>query len=244
MAKPCRPNLPHGAVKTVICGEHPAVVSYFEGEGTEVISAPHSGRLPEPVAKHADMLCCHCGVNRIVTSSGSLLETLARCGVNCSLSALEPENKYPGDIHLNCLVTDRFALGNIPRLDPVLRAYFAAENIPEISIRQGYARCSVAVVDENAFITADRSAARCLEQAGCDVLLISAGGILLPGYDTGFIGGCCGKLSRDKMLFCGDVLRHPDGQRIVDFLACRNVTPVCTHDGQLFDFGGFIPLFE
>ena len=76
------------------------------------------------------------------------------------------------------------------------------------------------------------------------MLLIEAGSIQLPGYDTGFIGGCCGKLSPDKMAFTGSLKNHPSGTRIQIFLREHGVTPLELCQGPLIDVGVIIPLAE
>jgi len=61
-----------------------------------------------------------------------------------------------------------------------------------IPVKQGYAKCSLCIVSENAVITADEGLAYTLCRAGLDVLKIIPGCIRLPGYGYGFIGGCGG----------------------------------------------------
>ncbi len=238
----CVPNLPDKPVRTVICGQHPAVISALGKYGAEVITVQNSRDLPIPVSNHADMMCCHCGAGAVITADEALCARLRRLGTDCRMIGAPLKDKYPGDIALNCLVTDRCAIGRIDSLDRNLLAYFEENGIKTINVKQGYARCSAAVVDKESFITADKGIAAALEAQGFEVLLISSGWIRLDGYDTGFIGGCCGKISYNTMLFCGDVLSHPDGQRICGFLESRGVSAQCIHSGQLVDFGGFITL--
>ena len=244
MSVPCFPNLPCRTVRTVLCGDHPVVRRSLEERGIEVITLDSSFLLPAPVSDHADMICCHASLNTVVTSDAALAEFLRRRGVDCRVACTLPGDRYPFDCALNCLVTDTHAVCRADIIAPELTDIFAAKSTEIVHVRQGYARCSVATVDDHSFITADRGIAAAMEAKGYDVLLISPGGIILEGYDTGFIGGCCGKLSADRMLFCGSPARHPDGKRILGFLAARGITAECTHDDALVDFGGFITLFE
>ena len=243
MTSACLPNLPRGMAKTVICGDHPAVRATLEQRGAEVLTVGTSTLLPVPVADHADMLCCHAAENTVVTADGALADELAARGVRCSVPSTLPGGSYPDDVALNCLVVGGYAFGRKDSTVPELLEIFDRSGTRFVSVKPGYSRCSVAVVDEGAVMTADRGMHAALTAAGFDVLLISPGGIILEGYDTGFIGGCCGKLSRDRMLFCGDPLRHPDGERITGFLDRQGVKAERTHDGELVDFGGFITIF-
>ena len=83
-----------------------------------------------------------------------------------------------------------------------------------------------------------------LRTKGFAVLLIRPGHIALPGYDTGFIGGCCGKLAPDKLAFAGALSSHPDGERMREFLHSRCVAPVELRESPLVDVGGILPLRE
>jgi len=240
----CVPNLPAGRITTAVCGRYPAVVNALAACGADVIIAERHPGLSAPVAGHADMMCCHCGVNRVVTADSVLCARLLALGVDCRMSKSALCDKYPEDVKLNCLAVEKYAVARFDALDNVLRDFFADNGIYVINVKQGYTRCSVAVVDHNSVITADAGIASAMEEKGFDVLRIASGGIILEGYDTGFIGGCCGKISENEILFCGDPSFHPDGERILSFLEHKGVRVLCTHTGPLVDFGGFISLFE
>ena len=75
-----------------------------------------------------------------------------------------------------------------------------------------------------------------------DVLKISAGHIMLDGYDYGFIGGCCGKISSGAIAFCGDLKTHPDSDNICGFLGNYGIKAVSLGSGQLYDTGGILPI--
>lgn len=244
MTVPCAPNLPRNSVRTVLCGDHPVVRDALERRGAEVITVASSRLLPAPVANHADMLCCHAAYNAVVTSDADLAYILSKRGVDCRPTKNPPGSVYPSDCALNCLLIGNHAIGRGDILAPELSALLDETGTALLGVRQGYARCSVAAVDERSVITADRGIAAAMTGAGFDVLLILPGEIILEGYDTGFIGGCCGKLSADRMLFCGNPLLHPDGKRILAFLEERGISAEFTHEGELTDFGGFITLFE
>ena len=114
----------------------------------------------------------------------------------------------------------------------------------QISSRQGYSRCSVCVVNDNAIITADEGICRSAEARGVDVLKIRPGYIDLPGFDYGFIGGASFKISDTKLAFTGRLDRHPDAERIIEFVSLHNVDIVYITDKPAFDIGGVIPITE
>nr|WP_283123981.1 hypothetical protein [Angelakisella massiliensis] len=108
--------------------------------------------------------------------------------------------------------------------------------------RQGYARCSVCLVSSNSAITSDPTLYGLLTAAGLDVLKLPPGDILLPGYDTGFIGGCCGLIHPRRMAFTGSLEYYHCGMAVVRFLERYQIEPVFLRKGKLLDVGGIIPL--
>ena len=81
--------------------------------------------------------------------------------------------------------------------------------------------------------------------AGLEVLeLQPEPGIQLPGYQHGFLGGCCGKLSASQLAFCGDFTALAQHQTIKAFLARFGVEPVSLIPGPMQDIGGWIVLAE
>ena len=113
-----------------------------------------------------------------------------------------------------------------------------------IPVRQGYAKCSTAVVSEHAIITADSGIANAASLAGLDVLKLQPGYIHLDGYAYGFIGGTCGKLSASTIAFAGSVNRHPQAAEILKFLEQHQVQAISLYEGPLQDIGGILPLAE
>ena len=77
---------------------------------------------------------------------------------------------------------------------------------------------------------------------GIDVLLIPPGDICLPGYDTGFIGGCCGLIDKNILAFTGSLSEYSHGHKIIKFLEDHNVQYDCLLPGKMLDIGGVIPL--
>ena len=76
------------------------------------------------------------------------------------------------------------------------------------------------------------------------MLKIQKGFISLPGYDYGFIGGCCGKLSKNILAFTGKIESHPDYNNIKDFCRNYNVNVLSLTNDDLLDIGGILPIAE
>lgn len=235
------PSLPQGAVKTALCGDNANAVKLLSGHGIDVITIDSDKRLPKPVCSHADMLCCHLSEDIIFTYSQSAGKAVQKLGIECIVPDIVPQPIYPYDIALNCAVVGKYLVANLNYACGELLAAAQKLGLELINVKQGYARCSIAIIDANSVITADKNIAAKLREKGIDVLLIRPGHINLPGYDYGFIGGTCGKIAEDKILFFGNPDLHPDGSSIRRFIESKGISVIAA-DGQLFDFGGFIPI--
>ena len=91
-------------------------------------------------------------------------------------------------------------------------------------------------MSENAIITADEGIAKTAAAHGIDVLKIREGYVDIDGYGYGFIGGASGACD-DAVYFCGDILSHPDGQKIADFCEKHSKRCVSLSNDTLFDVG-------
>lgn len=214
-----------------------------ERMGCEVVQLPPCPALPRPLASHADLLICPMG-ERIYTfrdyyqTAAAELDHIAATG-GCSISFLEalPGDSYPQDVPLCIRQVGRHVIIDQHTAPELCRAATAAGLIP-IYTRQGYTACSTLAVGDG-IITADRGIKKAAEAARLSVLGIKPGGILLPGYDYGFIGGTCGVCpERGEVWFAGDPLTHPDGAEITAFIEHRGYCTVPLSDGPLFDCGG------
>ncbi|MBP3414312.1 MAG: hypothetical protein J6L81_03825 [Clostridia bacterium] len=235
------PSLPQGAVKTALCGDNADAVKLLSGHGIDVITIDSNKRLPKPVCSHADMLCCHLSEDIIFSYSKSAEDAVQKSGIECIVPDIVPQPIYPYDIALNCAVVGKYLVANLNYACGELLAAAQKLGLELINVKQDYARCSIAIIDENSVITADKNIAAKLREKGIDVLLIRPGHINLPGYGYGFIGGTCGKIAEDKILFFGNPDLHPDGSSIRRFIESKGISVIAA-DGQLFDFGGFMPI--
>ncbi len=234
-----KPHLPQNAVKTVICGKNKEITELIEKNGAEVITISDDVRLPEPIINHADIQCCHIGKGKILTTNSKLIDSVE--GYEITLINETPGKLYPADCLLNC-----FVLGNIlisgKHCSKSVLEYAEINSLETRLVNQGYAKCSTAIISEDAVITADKSIAKALEN-DCRILLVEQGYIKLAGYNYGFIGGACGKIASDKIIFAGNPFKHPDGKKIISFSEQNNCEVISLCNGELIDFGGFIPIF-
>ncbi len=241
------PNLPKSQVKTVIASDvNKNVITALENIGVEAIVPPTAKYLPATLNYHADMMLLHLGDNVVLCSEfdADFHEYLMACKVSPTYLLDKLGQTYPYDVLLNVCFIGNKLICNTNTCDKSIVTYALNNGYEIIDVKQGYTKCSVAVVDDNSIITSDVGVYKALENSGVECLLISPGHILLEGYDYGFIGGCCGKIAHDKLFFTGDINSHPDSDKIIAFLNSKNITAVCAQNEHLIDIGGILPIIE
>lgn len=238
------PHVPHGKVQFCAIGEgNPEVKSALEDKGISVLEIPAHPALDVRVSRHADMQLYDMGKGRGVIAAGganSLMQSLMQLGFSVDEQTIT--GKYPADIVLNCFVVGKYLYCNVKNTSKLLLIYYQSLGVEAVNVNQGYAKCSTCIVNENSIITADISIAKAAMSHGTDVLVINSGSIALDGYNTGFIGGCCGLIACNKLAFCGKVSQHPDYIQIINFCISHGVELIELTENPLTDIGGIIPL--
>lgn len=238
-------NLPSRKVNKIICGtEDKKILDFFSENGIEVLPVEANGGIDPSVSLHADMAALHLGTNKIIIDKSqiALNSSLKKIGFDVYETAKEIKGKYPDDIKLNFSVIGNYIIGNIKHADNILLKLIGDKK--HLDVRQGYSKCSSLVVNSRAIITDDEGIHRKILENGFDALLISKGDVALTGHEYGFIGGASGKISKDTVVFFGDVTLHRDFDKISSFLTKHGCNYLCTDKGRLRDIGGIIPLTE
>ena len=153
------------------------------------------------------------------------------------LRAESGENRHY--LAYNCVFLDKYLIHNLKFTSPRVLREAENEALELINVRQGYTKCSCAVIDGRSVITADRGIISALRGRDSDVLTVSPGHVLLDGFDYGFIGGTCGRAG-EWMIFNGDLSFHPDGERIRDFIRARGLGIFEVPGKPLYDIGTVI----
>lgn len=194
-----------------------------QGYGLRFIST--HGIVGDAISNHPDVFMCKLGY----TDEAPI--------VHADESQLGPE--YPNDVRYNAACTGKYFIHNLRYTAPELLEKAKELGMELIDVKQGYAKCSTVIVDEDSIITYDNGIADACEDAGMDVLRICAGHINLPGYDTGFIGGTAG-LIPGEVVFNGDLEEHPNFPEIEDFINEHGLTCRWFPDYPLTDIGSII----
>lgn len=149
-------------------------------------------------------------------------------------------NTYPNDIILNSLILENHFIHNLKFTDENL---LESQNLKtKINVSQGYTKCSILPVRDNALITSDKGIFEVLKEYNFNILLLPPGDILLPSLNYGFIGGTGGMISNDRMVFFGDLDCYKWGEEVKKFLYKLDVSPIALRKGKLIDRGSLLTL--
>jgi len=207
---------------------------------TEVIWLPDNPYLDSRLAGHAD-LNVFCKESFVLASKWAypyIVNSLTPYAVAVE-SALEQSAMYPADAGLCACWTGKHLIYNPRTADPMIPANVSGDHI---AVKQGYTKCSVCVVSDDAIITSDHAVAQKAANAGLDVLEVSPAYVVLEGFDYGFIGGATFKINKRQLAFTGTLSEHPDKERIYGFLAKHGIEPVFLTNLPIFDIGGAVAL--
>ena len=218
------------------------------GYGFVPIMLAREPRVNHIVSAHADTLVFEAYgriiMNREYFERLELPDELAR---RVELSEDCPHGGYPDDVCWNGLVIGNCLVAKQSAISSDLHRL----GLKPVNVKQGYARCSVlALKSVGAAVTSDAGIADALAQNDICVLTITPGSIMLDGCDYGFIGGatfvdevdCACSLRaavKPSVYFFGSPARHPDCQKLLEFLRSYVYQPVFL-PGELTDYGGAI----
>ncbi len=237
------PNLPESTVScAILSGQKTELVRELHRCGVRVISTSGLPSVSGSERDHADMCLCHIGGQEIMVSCNLPSEIRqALCMEGFRLTETLTPVIAPRPL-LNVCLLGKLALCHRNKTESLLLDFLSAHRYTIVHTNQAYARCSTAILGPKAVITADPGIAQICIRNGIDVLPISSGHIMLEGYHYGFIGGCCGLLSRDILAFSGNIKKHPDYDNIKAFAGNYHISLLSLSDKPLYDIGGILPL--
>lgn len=242
------PNLPEKNVKISVCDIRISenIKNELANLGVKCLFVPIAKKLQIPVAAHPDIHMCYIGNGSFYTST-EFCEILTNCvsNIDCELFNNAPIKTeliadYPGDVPLNCVTVGDYLICN-PKT--VYKEIIETTSKKIIAVKQGYTKCSTCIVSDNAIITDDESIRNAVKDK-LDVLYVNHGPVNLTGYNYGFIGGCCGKLSKDTIGFTGDLNSCEFAEDIRAFCKNYKVDCISLSKERLYDYGSLIPIAE
>lgn len=198
---------------------NPELISWLTDSGFSIQKVPCFNN--SPIGTHADLYYCQ-----------------IKTGLVFSGDTTKVGSEYPSDCIYNAACTGRFFIHNTKITDPSILNMAKEYKMDIIHVKQGYAKCSCVIVDENSIITSDAGIAKaCQDKLDC--LLIEPGHVLLEGFQYGFLGGASGRID-DTIIFNGDISAHPDWPHIKEFITTRKLHIKCFNAYPLTDIGSII----
>jgi len=244
------PNLPNETDVVLVGEKYYNILSIgLKDAGISALKVPENPFVDKRLASHADLSVFYAGKGKIFLAdylkNTEFTDSLMAMGTEIFFPSEIQRAEYPNDCQFNiCAIKNRFVYSQNVSSNAIVD-YLTNDNLYKgINIRQGYAKCSICVVDDNSVISSDRGAANALKQNGFDVLEIEPGYIDLDGFPYGFIGGATFKIKNNLMAFTGSLKTHPDKKRIISFLKERGIEILYLSDLNIFDIGSAIPILE
>lgn len=206
--------------------------------GFETITVPPSKVLYAAVCGHPDMLLHILDKKNIIVHKDmnmSFINVLKNLDYNILFSCTSLKETYPYDICLNGLNIGNIFLHNLKYTDKNLISMLKNKKL--LNVKQGYSKCSTALVSSSAAMTSDIKIYNTLVMNGIKTLMLPPGHIELPGLNYGFIGGTCGLLEEGSLAFFGDLRNYLYGDIVLKFLIEQDVRPIFLSKGNLIDRG-------
>ncbi|MGL5345900.1 MAG: DUF6873 family GME fold protein [Peptostreptococcaceae bacterium] len=211
----------------------------------DIIESPMCSNTYDAIKYHPDISVCKLDNNNIIVAPNVYdyyKEVLDKYHFNVIKGNSMIKLKYPNNIQYNVCIFGKYAIHNFDYTDEYILDYLNKNNFTKINVKQGYSKCSICIVDDNSIITSDVGIYNAVKKYDIDCLLIEKGYINLFELSYGFIGGCSGLISTDKLAFFGDITKHPDYYKINEFVSNKNIKIISLSDEYLLDLGSMIPL--
>lgn len=212
----------------------------------EVIKIPKCNRVYEAINGHPDIqinVLKNSTNNKLIVHkdiSEDFRNILEEKNIKYIVSEKSLERSYPSDIILNALILKDYFIHTLAYTDENL--FNSQISKINVNVPQGYTKCSVLPINENALITSDKGIYNVLKEYDFDILLLPPGDILLPSLDYGFIGGTGGMISNNRIAFFGELDYYKYGNEVKSFLSRHGVSPIYLKKGKLIDRGSLIVL--
>ena len=192
-----------------------------------VIKLPLSNDVYEEISGHSDIFYTKINNQVIVAPNAEIMEQ------HFILGKEKVGKEYPKDVLYNLC-----QIGN-----KVIGSKYTDKSIkPDIIVRQGYVKCSIAVTSNNSCITTDKNIADILSKNRIDTLYIEEKNIQLLKKDStvsnmkGFIGGATLVFDNKFVLF-GDINKLQSKNEIIKHLNKYNLKLVDFKDLDVYDYG-------
>lgn len=222
----------------------PEIIGTLEKLNINYIKTEEISTLYEAVSTHPDMQI-HFVTETCAVAAPAVYNyyksTLPSC-ITLHCGTANPGSTYPDSCAYNVAKLGKKVIGNLSYTDKKIIELYASMDVEFINVKQGYTKCNLCIVSENAVITEDEGLLKALSPYGIEVLKITPGSIRLKGFDYGFIGGASGFIAPGKLAFTGDITTHPEYKTIKSFINSHSVDIIKLSSTKVDDFGSILYL--
>ncbi|MEE0867100.1 MAG: hypothetical protein UIL37_02215 [Clostridia bacterium] len=214
-------------------------------ENATVITPPPIASLPYSMRRHADLGICIISEKTAVCPPDTCAyynNVLSRYGYRIIEGKKSIGSNYPKDCAYNVGIVGKRCFMKKSACDSILLEELIKAGMEIVNVNQGYSKCSLCALDENTIITADESIKKAAEGLGMKVFFTSNKGIVLEGFQNGFIGGCLGKLDAKTLLSHGNLSMLEEGNTLLKNLNKNGFEVKSIKEGDVIDIGSVIPL--
>lgn len=226
---------------------------YIKSLGYKIIEVSYNPDLYDEIAAHVDI--SYVKIDDEVITSPDRFVDLSKI-IKCSVGKSDLESKYPRDIPYNVCIMGKNAIHNFKYTDEIVKKKLEKKEFNLINVKQGYTKCSIAVIDEKSCITSDLNIAKKLMDNDIDVLFVNEPDIKLlkrtNSNETmqnkmffeysnmqGFIGGAMVRIDNEVVLF-GDVNKLLNKNKIINFIQSKGIKFKWFEGLDVIDYGSVV----
>jgi len=209
--------------------------------GFNVVLTPQLGNVYTTICGHADIMVhklCDKTIVAEPTVADYFKEKMPEIEVLSGKTILK--EKYPYDIAYNSARVGNNIICNKNFTDDTIIDFSNKNGINILNTKQGYAKCSICVISNEAVITSDKNIQSVLNKNGINVLMVDDSKIKLKSFEHGFIGGATGLLNKNTLAVNGNIELHTNYKEIVEFCEKYGVEVISLNNEEITDIGSII----
>ena len=198
-----------------------------------IYKLPLSDDVYDEISGHSDIFYCKIN-DKIICAPNAKLKF-----GDFAFGKSKVEKNYPFDVCYNACQIGKYIIGS---------KYLDKKIIPNIIVKQGYTKCSIAITGDNSCITTDKKISDILNKNNIDSLYIEEDNIRLLDRNSnislkkGFIGGAS-FLFENKFVLFGDINKLKSKEEILNHLKKYNLKLIDFKNLEVYDYGSAI-IFE
>jgi len=152
------------------------------------------------------------------------------------------KDKYPYDIAYNAARIGNYLICNEKYTDSKIIEFANKNHLKILNTKQGYAKCSICVISNEAVITSDKNIKSVLNKNNIDVLMVNDNKIKLKNFEHGFIGGATGLLNENTLVVNGNIELHTNYKEIIEYCNKYSIDVISLNNEEIVDIGSIITL--